>query len=204
MSIQTLAVLAVVLAGFCGGAQSAEKVQLGFYSESLCPDCIDFANGPLEKAMNEIGSIFTLNYVPWGNAILKNDGTIECQHGKLECTLNTVEACTLYYYKTETEFWPFLHCLDEKIAPTLDGAQQCFSQLSYNWTAVDACLNSEQGYKLDLMYYNETQALKPPHEYTPWITVNGKHDPRAEGSGLIKAICEAYTGEDKPDACSQK
>ena len=56
MSIQTLAVLAVVLAGLCGGAQSAEKVQLGFYSESLCPDCIDFANGPLEKAMNEVYS----------------------------------------------------------------------------------------------------------------------------------------------------
>jgi hypothetical protein len=62
MRIQTLAVLAVVLAGLCGGAQSAEKVQLGFYSESLCPDCIDFANGPLEKAMNEVQKRGSITY----------------------------------------------------------------------------------------------------------------------------------------------
>ena len=41
-------VIFLVSSGEC-----AEKVQLGFYSESLCPDCIAFANGPLEKAMEE-------------------------------------------------------------------------------------------------------------------------------------------------------
>ena len=49
----------------------------------------------------QIGDIFTLNYVPWGNAELRPDGKIECQHGELECTLNTVEACMLYYHPTE-------------------------------------------------------------------------------------------------------
>lgn len=51
--------------------------------------------------MLQIGDIFTLNYVPWGNAVLDKDGKIECQHGKLECTLNTVEACALHYYPSE-------------------------------------------------------------------------------------------------------
>lgn len=46
-------ILVCLLAVLSVHVQCAEKVQLGFYSESLCPDCIDFANGPLEKAMNE-------------------------------------------------------------------------------------------------------------------------------------------------------
>jgi interferon gamma-inducible protein 30 len=96
-----IAIAVLGLAGLYQRAQCADVVQLGFYSESLCPDCINFANGPLEKAVNEIGDIFTLNYVPWGNAVLLKDGTIECQHGKLECTLNTVEACALHYYPSK-------------------------------------------------------------------------------------------------------
>ena len=46
-------VVFAALAVLCGPAQCAEKVQLGFYSESLCPDCLDYSNGPLEKAINE-------------------------------------------------------------------------------------------------------------------------------------------------------
>ena len=47
----------VVFAAFCvlfAPVQCADKVELGFYSESLCPDCIAYANGPLKQAMSEV------------------------------------------------------------------------------------------------------------------------------------------------------
>ena len=47
--VLSLAFLAVLL----GPAGCADKVQLNFYSESLCPDCIAYANGPLDKAIKE-------------------------------------------------------------------------------------------------------------------------------------------------------
>ena len=53
MGCMRVALLVVCLAGLWELGQAADKVQLGFYSESLCPDCIALANGPLEKAMNE-------------------------------------------------------------------------------------------------------------------------------------------------------
>ena len=46
----------------------------------------------------QISEIFTLKYVPWGNAEVKQDHEIVCQHGPTECVMNTVQACALYYY----------------------------------------------------------------------------------------------------------
>ena len=31
-----------------------DKVTVGFYGESLCPDCIAFCTGPLHKAVQEV------------------------------------------------------------------------------------------------------------------------------------------------------
>ena len=45
----------------------------------------------------QIGDIFTLDYVPWGNAKLV-DGKFECQHGEMECIVNTIDACLLKYH----------------------------------------------------------------------------------------------------------
>lgn len=47
---------------------------------------------------SQVGDIFALTYVPWGNARLLSDGTFQCQHGQMECLINTVEACVLHYY----------------------------------------------------------------------------------------------------------
>ena len=46
----------------------------------------------------QVPDIFTLTYVPWGNAQILPDGKFECQHGEMECIMNTVHACVLYYY----------------------------------------------------------------------------------------------------------
>ena len=47
---------------------------------------------------SQVGDIFTLTYIPWGNAHLLSDGTFQCQHGQMECLINTVDACVLHYY----------------------------------------------------------------------------------------------------------
>ena len=114
-----LLVVACLAAFFLAPAASQESiVKVGFYGEALCPDCINFINGPLTRAFKEVcwcslirfnislkfyfrtlqvSTIFTLHYVPLGNAKLV-DGKLECQHGPMECTMNTVEGCALTYY----------------------------------------------------------------------------------------------------------
>ena len=32
------------------------------------------------------------------NAKISSDGKFDCQHGEMECTMNTVQACALNYY----------------------------------------------------------------------------------------------------------
>ena len=36
-----------------------EKVVVGFYGEALCPDCINFGNGPLTEAFKEVRASMT-------------------------------------------------------------------------------------------------------------------------------------------------
>ena len=112
-----LLVLASLAALLLAPAASQEAVNVGFYGEALCPDCIAFITGPLTRAFSEvcwcslirrkivmlhpqflqIPTIFKLHYVPWGNAKIVDD-EFECQHGKMECIMNTVEGCALHYY----------------------------------------------------------------------------------------------------------
>lgn len=52
------AILVTILIAFCTPAlqkQSADKVLIGFYSEALCPDCMDFTCGALNEAFKKVG-----------------------------------------------------------------------------------------------------------------------------------------------------
>eukprot|EP00731_Ephydatia_muelleri_P010327 Em0005g913a len=201
-SLQLFVVAVVVLSSYAR-AQPADKVVVGFYAESLCPDCINFSIKYMNVAFQEIPSIFTLNYVPWGNAVIKG-GSFDCQHGTMECTINTIDACVIHYYPNQTDFWPFVECMVEKGAfqdPT--DAQNCAEKLSLKWDLIQPCYTGLMGHNLELMYANETASLKPPHQYTPWITINGEHSTDAENGDLIKVVCNTYQGSDKPAACNQ-
>ena len=112
--------LSVVLLAVCiGVSDSDDKVVVGYYAESLCPYCLALSNGPLNDAFEKVSfhseypqicsiitfaqipNIFVLNYVPWGNAKLESPGVIDCQHGPMECIMNTVMACVLHYYPSQ-------------------------------------------------------------------------------------------------------
>lgn len=58
-------------------------------------------------------------------------------------------------------------------------AQQCATENDIDWGKLSNCYQGEMGHELELMYYNETASLNPPHQYTPWVTINGKVCARA-------------------------
>lgn len=120
----------------------------------------------------------------------------------MECTVNTIEACALYYQPNMTAYWPFLYCMyehKENQDPTI--AEQCATENKMDWDKISSCYQGSLGHQLELQCANETASLNPPHQYTPWVTINGMHDTEAEGDRLVSQICRHYTGTPKPKAC---
>ncbi|GFR89232.1 interferon-gamma-inducible lysosomal thiol reductase [Elysia marginata] len=65
------------------------------------------------------------------------------------------------------------------------------------------CSKSAEGNHLEHQMAVKTDALKPPHRYVPWVTVNGVHTETIEReaeSNLVKLICDTYKGL-KPQVC---
>ncbi|KAJ0013421.1 hypothetical protein Pint_20541 [Pistacia integerrima] len=55
--------------------------------------------------------------------------------------------------------------------------------------------------QLELHYAAETNSLEPPHQYVPWVVVDGQ--PLYEDyENFISYICKAYNGTALPKACS--
>lgn len=74
---------------------SSHKVTLSLYYEALCPYCAEFIVNHLSKIFNTgLISAIDLQLVPWGNAIIKPDGTILCQVLDSSCLVFT---CIVVY-----------------------------------------------------------------------------------------------------------
>ena len=49
-----------------------------------------------------------------------------------------------------------------------------------------------------------TEKLNPPHQYVPWIVVNGAHSSSSENAiqnNMVNYVCSIYTGPEKIAAC---
>ena len=72
-------------------------------------------------------------------------------------------------------WWPFIVCLEAHgYQQTWEIAQQCAEKQNITWSEVKACAEGPMGKHLEVMYYEETASLNPPHQYTPWVLINGK------------------------------
>nr|E7E2N8.1 RecName: Full=Gamma-interferon-inducible lysosomal thiol reductase; Flags: Precursor [Carassius auratus]ADU02196.1 gamma-interferon-inducible lysosomal thiol reductase [Carassius auratus] len=186
---------------------NASPVTVSLYYESLCPGCREFLVSQLVPTFIMLSDIMNIELVPYGNAQEKDDQgnyTFICQHGEDECRGNMIETCLLKALGPKAI--PVIFCM-ESGADVLKAAQPCLGVYfpDTTWDSVMKCVTGDEGNKLMHQNALKTNALKPPHEYVPWITINGEHTDDLQDkatNSLFNLVCSLYKGE-KPAACGQ-
>lgn len=144
---------------------------------------------------------------PYGNAkeTKKPDGSwsFKCQHGGSECFGNLIEACAIHTYNDTSKWFPYINCIEgSKVKIIEKAAPECAKQLNLNYTALDACATSAEGNAIMHGIATTTDNLQPPHQWTPWVVLDGKPlSSKQLSQPLVTLVCDAYTGT-KPAACS--
>ena len=222
--------LPLLLVGSCAAAAADDKVKLQFFGEALWPECGDFVGKELYPALTTAGisDIVEFTFFPFGNAYyqIKScpggaydhntrmcwnaacnqtsapddcfSGTLICQHDEPECYANRVEACAIQHYPNVTQYLGFINCYESQNEPSNSTLQQCANQMNMKSSELTDCASSKEGLALDSINAKATCLLPGGHASTPWPVLNGV----VVQSGLLEAICSAYTGTNKPATCT--
>eukprot|EP00775_Hariotina_reticulata_P014323 gene14323-49_t len=169
--------------------------------------CANFTVTVLKELFDaRIMDYVELDVIAWGNAHKGADGEPQCQHGPLECELNKLINCAVALEPEQRDFFPFLQCMeglvlhDVSAAKVVEVAHQCAVKAGMVPAKLLTCFNGQLGSALQRLAGEHTSSLKPAHQYVPWVVVNGI--PLLEDlDNLLKYICVAYTGRDRPRIC---
>jgi len=187
------------------------KVEL--YYESLCPGCRNFITTMLYPAWEKLKDtgIMKVELYPYGNAhqTQNKNGTWEfdCQHGDKECLGNILEVCVMKNLAWDSSLYlPVISCMEGADDP-IESARGCVSALSkISYSAVKTCAQGSEGNQLEHDMGARTESLDPPHNYVPWIVVDGKHTDElqeAAQTNLVGLVCSLYQGQ-KPTVCKNQ
>ncbi|XP_067330043.1 gamma-interferon-inducible lysosomal thiol reductase [Channa argus] len=189
---------------FTRSHEATEKVQVALYYESLCPGCRQFLTQIIYPTWLLLNEIMDVDLVPYGNAAEKHDGQkyiYQCQHGEPECLGNMIETCLM---NLSSSAFQIIQCM-ESSANVIKSAQICgeLQDPELSWTSIMSCVKGDQGNQLMHLNALKTDALNPPHQYVPWVTINGEHTEALQDkamNSLFTLVCSMYKGP-KPKAC---
>ncbi|KAM6235981.1 gamma-interferon-inducible lysosomal thiol reductase isoform 1-T2 [Porphyrio hochstetteri] len=187
---------------------SAAPVELSLYYESLCPGCRLFLVQQLFTTWLLLpAEVLNITLVPYGNAQERNVSgrwQFQCQHGPEECLGNMIETCLMHEGQNFSTYFPVIFCMESgsSVTKNLEACLQIYApQLDRGRIA--ACVQGDTGAALMHRNAQLTEALDPPHQYVPWVVINGKHTDELQAQAqvsLLGLVCSLYQGE-KPEAC---
>lgn len=189
---------------FTRSRHTTDQVEVGLYYESLCPGCRMFFTEMLYPTSLMLNDIMSVTLVPYGNAREKPDGQkyiYECQHGEQECLGNLIETCLL---NMTDNAYQIIYCM-ESSSDVIKAAKSCVELYSpqLSWDSIMSCVKGDVGNQLMHQNALKTQALNPPHQYVPWVTINGEHTEDLQDkalNSLFTLVCSMYKGPKIP-AC---
>ena len=199
-----------------------EKIEIELYYESQCPGCRETITQSFKEAYDVPGflKMAKVTFVPYGNARETNTASpyeFECQHGPSECSYNLIEACLIEKISCPVQQFSLLNCIesyDDDRHPKPDRFNQVLIGCSLlvgieksQAESIKTCVDSSEGNTLMHDLALKTGALDPPHQYVPWIVVDGTHDDKTQNDimdhGLFEYVCDNYTGPNKSPACPE-
>lgn len=145
-----------------------------------------------------MADVLELVEVPYGNAQMVG-GEPQCQHGPEECQGNKYECCAIQSFPNQTQWFPFVSCMEAAGDSMLQSVGKCANQAGISKDTIETCYNGDAGTQCIKNAAKQTNSLNPPHQYTPWITVNGRH--LSNTDHLTSVVCSEMTGP-KPSICN--
>jgi len=129
------------------------------------------------------------------------------------------EACAIEHYNTTASsglyptWWPYFYCLElSEKAGDATTASNCATSNGLDWNVIKTCSgdnpavgSSTDGNPLMHQMALATNNLIPPHQWTPWVVVNGSPLTQAQVSApLIPIVCNQYksTCGTPPSSCN--
>jgi len=127
------------------------------------------------------------------------------------------EACAIEHNNSTDSkhiptWWPFFYCMEKSGSAGEEAtASQCAKNNGLDWTVISTCSGSNpavgsptDGNPLMHSIGVATSSLQPPHQWTPWVVVNGSPLTEAQlDLPLTPIVCAAYakTCSTVPSGC---
>jgi len=187
-------------------AHAADKVTVDLHVMSICPDAV-FCENTFSDVLEQVGEIveLTTQYIA-----TITGSSFTCKHGDRECEGNRVQLCARAEYPDPAQWFNFILCQDERYQLIPANTESCANNLHLNATTITSCASSERGSEL----LRTSIALTDSRSITKSCSVvinnqlvcirdGGQWYSCPNGTDFVGQICNAYTGDDLPAACTK-